>query len=68
MKILILKKERIITTSLPNDIYGDFITVVFDYEDLCCIELNNCNFSNNTYKNKITEGHEHNLILNNSSF
>ena len=24
MKILVLKKERIITTSLPNNIYGDF--------------------------------------------
>ena len=30
MKILILKKERIITTSLPNNIYGDFQIVDSD--------------------------------------
>ena len=30
MKILILKKERIITTSLPNNIYGDFQIVDLD--------------------------------------
>ena len=30
MKILILKKERIITTTLPNTIYGDFQVVDID--------------------------------------
>ena len=30
MKILILKKERIITTTLPNTIYGDFQIVDID--------------------------------------
>ena len=30
MKILILKKERIMTTTLPNTIYGDFQIVDFD--------------------------------------
>ena len=30
MKILILKKERIITTSLPNNVYGDFQIVDID--------------------------------------
>ena len=30
MKILILKKERIITTTLPNTIYGDFNQVTVE--------------------------------------
>ena len=30
MKILILKKERVITTTLPNTIYGDFQIVDID--------------------------------------
>ena len=30
MKILVLKKERIITTTLPNTVYGDFQIVDVD--------------------------------------
>ncbi len=45
MKILILKKERIITTTLPNNIYGDFQIVDVDSNgnqvDLITIRENN---------------------------
>ncbi len=45
MKILVLKKERIITTTLPNTIYGDFQIVDIDNNgnqvDLITIKENN---------------------------
>ena len=58
MKILVLKKDRIITTSLPNTVYGDFQIVDVDNNgnqvDLLTIKENNGNWVlTNTVDTKI---------------